>query len=167
MSTENNTEGRGPLLKIEATNISRKHVRVNIESEVVLTCLHRNPVWVKTGPGGWEELCQGKSVTFNHLDQVKFLPDSFHFQLRLRDDPVTIAPQPTGLKLEKKRKLPTWMAESPSKKTRTPLRDVVNAPTEDEISNDLQSAGPSDTKQPSPPPDEMKDEPHSPISQVG
>ena len=83
---------------------------------------------------------------------------------------MTIAPQPTGLKLEKKRKLPTWMTESdsPAKKTRTPLRDVVNTPTEDEISSDLQLAGPSDTEQPPPPPpDEVKDEPHSSVSQVG
>jgi len=59
--------GRGPFLKIDATNISRKHVRVNIsrEGDVQLTCIHKNCIFVKqkSKDDGWRDLDEGKTVS--------------------------------------------------------------------------------------------------------
>ena len=113
-------------------------MRVNIEREVAVTCLHRNPVLVKAGPGAWSELHEGETVTLNNLDEIKFLPDAFHFQVKLSDvgqssppspsppshssqSDLVVTPKPTGLK---KRKLPSWLSESEcAKKRKTPLKD--------------------------------------------
>lgn len=77
--------GRGPLLKIDATNISRKHVRINIsrKDEVQLTCIHKNFIFVKlkAADDSWKELHEGKTVTLENGDEFKFLLDNFHFQL--------------------------------------------------------------------------------------
>ena len=111
--------------------------------EVLLTCTHKNNIFVKTA-GDWQELHQGKTVSLKPLDEVKFLEDKFHFQVSftggggtsVESSPpsqpdVVITPKPTGLKVEKKikpnptglnvekkRKLPSWMtdSESPPKK---------------------------------------------------
>jgi len=151
--------GRGPLLKIDATNISRKHARLNIcepgdekeSGSVLITCTHKNPIYVKSqSQGAWSELLHGKTVALNNLDEIKFLEDCFHFQVRFTECPevskpltppptspephVVITPKPTGLMVERnKRKLPNWMteSESPAKKKKTPPRD--KAPTSDEI----------------------------------
>ena len=55
--------GRGPLLKITDTGISRKHVRVNIrkdksdDASFLLTCIHRSGVFIrKSGTDAWKEL---------------------------------------------------------------------------------------------------------------
>ena len=64
--------GRGPLLKITDTGISRKHARVNIredkskaaedgggynDASFLLTCIHKSGVFVrKFGTDSWREL---------------------------------------------------------------------------------------------------------------
>ena len=77
--------GRGPFLKIDATNISRKHVRINIsrKDEVQLTCIHKNFIFVKqkAADDSWKELHEGKTVTLGNGDEFKFLSNDFHFQL--------------------------------------------------------------------------------------
>ena len=88
------------------------------------------------GGGDWKELHQGKTLALQSLDEIKFLEDSFHYQVRFSEggdgktppspqSDVVIAPQPTGLLGQgKKRRLPDWMAgaESPAKKTKTPTK---------------------------------------------
>ena len=77
--------GRGPFLKIDATNISRKHVRVNIsrEGDVQLTCLHKNCIFVKqkSKDDSWRDLDEGKTVSLENGDEFKFLTNNFHFQI--------------------------------------------------------------------------------------
>lgn len=74
--------GRGPLLKIDATNISRKHAKLTIgeEGELELTCLHKNPIFVKK-TGDWEELAKDKVIRLKTEDEVKFLENSFHYKV--------------------------------------------------------------------------------------
>ena len=56
--------GRGPVLKITDTGISRKHVRVNIrkpddadDASFLLTCIHKSGVLIrKSGTDLWREL---------------------------------------------------------------------------------------------------------------
>ena len=146
------TLGRGPLLQIEATNISRKHAQLSIgeNSDLTLTCLHKNPIFIKKS-GQWFELAKDEVVKLENEDEVKFLEDSFHFKVTLpscRSDPVTapsentvdhgldhddpahrdahVLPslQPNGLKATKKRKLPDWMSNSPSKKLQKQATDI-------------------------------------------
>ena len=109
------------------------------EPEVLLTCSHKNNIFVKTA-GVWQELHQGKTVSLRPLDELKFLEDKFHFQVSFTgggggggtsasaEPVVVITPRPTGLKVEKKttaekkRKLPSWMTDSespPNKKIAT------------------------------------------------
>jgi len=77
--------GRGPFLKIDATNISRKHVRVNIsrEGDVQLTCIHKNCIFVKekSKDDSWRDLDEGKTVSLENGDEFKFLTNNFHFQI--------------------------------------------------------------------------------------
>eukprot|EP00091_Calanus_sinicus_P016592 TRINITY_DN36033_c0_g1_i1.p1 TRINITY_DN36033_c0_g1~~TRINITY_DN36033_c0_g1_i1.p1 ORF type:complete len:223 (-),score=54.41 TRINITY_DN36033_c0_g1_i1:361-981(-) len=76
--------GRGPLLKIDATNISRKHAKLCIgeKGDLELTCLHRNPIFVKKD-GEWAELGKDKPIKLENEDEVKFLTNSFHFKIYL------------------------------------------------------------------------------------
>ena len=114
--------------------------------EVLLTCTHKNNIFVKTA-GDWQELHQGKTVSLKARDEIKFLEDKFHFQVSLtgggetsaaKSPPplappaVVITPKPTGLKVEKKRKLPSWMtdSESPPKKK---IATKEKSPTSGEI----------------------------------
>ena len=99
-----------------------------MSSEVLLTSTHRNNIFVKTS-GAWQELQQGKTVSLKPLDEIKFLEDKFHFRVSFTEGggssvdsspppppphSVVITPKPTGLKVEKKRKLPSWLEESAS-----------------------------------------------------
>ena len=72
-------------MKIDVTNISRKHVRLNIsrEGDVQLTCIHKSSIFVKqkTGEDSWKDLHEGKTVTLENGDEFKFLSNNFHFQL--------------------------------------------------------------------------------------
>ena len=72
-------------MKIDATNISRKHVRINIsrDGDVQLTCIHKNFIFVKqkATDDSWKELHEGKTVTLANGDEFKFLLNNFHFQL--------------------------------------------------------------------------------------
>ena len=124
------------------------------ETEVLLTCSHKNNIFVKTS-GVWQELHQGKTVSLKTLDELKFLEDKFHFQVSFAgggggtsgsaEPVVVITPKPTGLKVEKrttanptdlnvekKRKLPSWMTdtESPPKKK---IATKEKSPTSREI----------------------------------
>lgn len=76
--------GRGPLLKIDATNISRKHARLCIgeKGDLELTCLHRNPIFVKKD-GEWAELGKDKRIKLENENEVKFLTNSFHYKIYL------------------------------------------------------------------------------------
>ena len=76
--------GRGPLLKIDATNISRKHAKLRIgeKGELELTCLHRNPIFVKKN-GEWEELAKDKAIKLEDKNEVKFLTNSFHYKISI------------------------------------------------------------------------------------
>ena len=135
--------GRGPLLKIDETNISRKHAKLCIgeKGDLELTCLHRNPIFVKK-KGEWTELGRDKLIKLENEDEVKFLSNKFHYKIVISsspdidgpdsdskcatreennnkdNDPVVInteeviSPAPTGLKVIKKRKLPDWMQNS-------------------------------------------------------
>jgi len=145
------TLGRGPLLQIDATNISRKHALLSVSenSDLTLTCLHKNPIFFKKR-GEWSELAKDEEVMLENEDEVKFLSDSFHFKVYLHvcksdaetaasedtddhgvdnDDPAHGAAQvlpsspPNGLKASKKRKLPDWMLNSHSKKLKTQSTD--------------------------------------------
>ena len=135
--------GRGPLLKIDETNISRKHAKLCIgeKGDLELTCLHRNPIFVKK-KRDWTELGKDKLIKLENKDEVKFLSNKFHYKIVISsspdidgpdsdskcatreentnedNDPVVInteeviSPAPTGLKVIKKRKLPDWMQNS-------------------------------------------------------
>eukprot|EP00092_Neocalanus_flemingeri_P019444 GFUD01021062.1.p1 GENE.GFUD01021062.1~~GFUD01021062.1.p1 ORF type:complete len:462 (-),score=141.06 GFUD01021062.1:166-1551(-) len=76
--------GRGPLLKIDATNISRKHAKLSIgeKGELKLTCLHRIPIFVKKN-GEWQELAKDKVINLENEDEVKFLTNSFHYKISI------------------------------------------------------------------------------------
>ena len=72
-------------MKIDATNISRKHARINItrEGDVKLTCIHKSCIFVKQQnlDDSWRDLLEGKTVSLEHGDEFKFLTDKFHFQI--------------------------------------------------------------------------------------
>jgi len=143
--------GRGPLLKIDATNISRKHAQLYLgeDGDLKLTCLHRNPIFVKQ-EGIWKELGKDDQLKLNQNDEIKFLEKTFHFKIYItcpdnksddghiniaeKDQQISneaeeiLAPVHTGIKVTKKRKLPEWLQNvSPSKKSKTPStsRDKV------------------------------------------
>jgi len=180
--------GRGPLLKIDVTSISRKHCRIKFTAEtnqLLLTCNHRNSIFVKKSESKtWDELKDGNTIQLFHEDELRFLKEQFLFQvvapflgknnddekendglskvshntepedLEFTSNPqefkenkpidentvvpdIAITPKPTGLKCEKKRKLPSWMNQpsgsgiSPQKKQKTspdkPNKYVENA----------------------------------------
>jgi len=176
--------GRGPLLKIDVTSISRKHCRIKFTAEtnqLLLTCNHRNSIFVKKSESKtWDELKDGNTAQLFHEDELRFLKEQFLFQvvapflgknkdnekenevshntepedLEFTSNPqefkekkpidentvvpdIAITPKPTGLKCEKKRKLPSWMNQpsgsgiSPHKKQKTspnkPNKYVENA----------------------------------------
>lgn len=118
--------GRGPLLRIDATNISRKHVFLVADIEdknLCLSCLHRTPVTVLSR-GVEKHLGINEKAELHHGDVIKFLPDKFHFGLEIRTDATaanigtyggaSVAPKPrtvaqTPDKKQKKRELPHWM----------------------------------------------------------
>ena len=72
-------------MKIDATNISRKHVTVNIsrKGDVQLTCIHKNCIFVKekSKDDSWRDLDEGKTVSLENGDEFKFLTNNFHFQI--------------------------------------------------------------------------------------
>jgi len=146
--------GRGPLLQIEATNISRKHARLKIGDTgdiVELTCLNKNPIHVKKGQ--WRDLPKDELIQLEHEDEFKFLENSFHFKVIIlannrkpstdedRDKLKIVKhemaennvqevnnPSTSGLQATKKRKLPEWMSStSPSLKQQriSPDKNVV------------------------------------------
>jgi len=178
--------GRGPLLKIDVTSISRKHCLIKFNAEtnqLLLTCNHRNSIFVKKSESKtWDELKDGNTVQLFHEDEMRFLKEQFLFQVVapflgknkdnkkenevshntepedlvftsnpqefkenkpidentvVPDPDIAITPKPTGLKCEKKRKLPSWMNQpsgsgiSPHKKQKTspdkPNKYVENA----------------------------------------
>jgi len=74
--------GRGPLLEITATNISRKHARLCVgeNGDCQLTCLHKNPVFVLKS-GDWTEVQKDETTKLEHENELKFLPDNFHYKI--------------------------------------------------------------------------------------
>ena len=105
--------GRGPLLKIDATSISRKHARLSSSegAGVLLTCIHRNCIYVKQkSKASWEELQEGKSVSLEDGDEFRFLQDKFHFKLTQ----LAISRKSTDNRTEEE-KLNTRLPETPTK----------------------------------------------------
>jgi len=130
------TLGRGPLLKIEATNVSRQHAKISVEDgKVVLTCLHKNPIMVKKGD--WNELGKDEHITLHNEDEFKFLENNCHFKVLVREQKQSTEPKegcPSPTTDTKKRNLPAWMAgstSSPSKKKRSPV-EILSADKENE-----------------------------------
>jgi aprataxin and PNK-like factor len=144
--------GRGPLLRIDATNISRKHVRLFLDpvtGEVKLTTLHRNPIFVRKSTSDWIELGKNEETVLQEGNSIKFLEHDFHFLVKSilcsfgsNDTPTPVAvndkadiassdtkvcPQPTGLRAKKKRKLPDWMGGGASP---SPIKKVKNKNTD-------------------------------------
>lgn len=97
------------------------------ETEVLLTCSHKNNIYVKTS-GIWQELHQGKTVSLKTLDELKFLQDKFHFQVSFAGEEGETSGSAEPLvvithNVEKKRKLPSGMTDSePEKKKPKPIR---------------------------------------------
>jgi len=130
------TLGRGPLLKIDATNVSRQHAKISVEDgNVVLTCLHRNPIMVKKGD--WKELGKDENIALHDEDEFKFLENNYHFKVLVREQKQSTVPkQGPSTSDTKKRKLPAWMdgsISSPSKKKRSPV-EILSADKENEVS---------------------------------
>jgi len=117
--------GRGPLLKIDATNVSRKHARLVVNTDtanmVTLTCLHKNPIMVKKGE--WRELGQDQLIELGHEDEFKFLENGCHFTVfvpgkewKQEKERSVSDPDPASQSqvASRKRKLPDWMLDSSS-----------------------------------------------------
>jgi len=138
--------GRGPLLRIDATNVSRKHVQLRCEDgKVILKCLHRIPVQVQHD--GTEESIQQHEETEVHTgDVIYFLPDKFYFEFNIPRK-AALQPQSTSRKMtpqkqeknavtgsaeKKQRKLPDWMLEkqktTPNKENSPPGKPDRNTP---------------------------------------
>lgn len=141
------TLGRGALLKIEATNVSRRHAKILVDdSNVVLTCLHKNPIMVKKDD--WQELGKDEHIALHDMDEFKFLENNCHFKVLVREpnksmfpsgiesnkSPVTKEGCPSTTTDSKKRKLPSWMdgsASSPVKIKRSPV-EILSTDKENE-----------------------------------
>jgi len=78
--------GRGPILKIDTTSVSRKHVILSVRDEQLrLLCLHRKPVHV-VSKGNDHELGLNDERVLEDGDLVKFTPENFHYSLRVSPD---------------------------------------------------------------------------------
>ena len=128
--------GRGPLLKIEATSISRQHAKILVDDKrVVLTCLHKNPIMVKKVD--WKELGKDEQIGLQDEDEFKFLENDCHFKVRLRGGNSRRSPiEGSESKPEtKKRKLPVWMSSpaSPSPKIKRSYDKIISADKENGV----------------------------------
>jgi len=74
--------GRGALLKIDATNISRKKAKVCLEEgKAVITCTHRVPLKYITEAGDAGELKENEKRELISGDIIKFSDDKYLFQV--------------------------------------------------------------------------------------
>lgn len=110
--------GRGPLLRIDASNISRKHAFLATDvagKTLAISCLHRTPITVLS-QGVEKHLGVNEKVDLHQGDVIKFSPDKFHFGLEIPQVPAAATATATdpaavskAVGAAKKRELPDWM----------------------------------------------------------
>lgn len=144
--------GRGPVLGIDATSISRKHLELkSIENRVILRCTHRAGITLLRND---EDIAVEESMesVLSSGDIIKFAQDKFHFKIDFDSnqswvslDDVTEDTTKMNLS-KKKRKLPDWLlpnmsmiesntaeAADGSEKTQTELSDKKMRGSDGEI----------------------------------
>ncbi|XP_023930369.1 aprataxin and PNK-like factor [Lingula anatina] len=79
------TIGRGTLLKVTDTRVSRNHatLEVNPEGKLILTPIHTNPCFYRKADGAGKQctLPKDKPFTLQHGDKFGLLPEKLFFEV--------------------------------------------------------------------------------------